>query len=182
MINAFSALGLPASLVCSDESLRSAFREAGKAAHPDAGGGEEDFARLREALETLTSPSRRLRHWLEIRGTPVDPRGTVDAGLMDLFVQVGEVTQIAESIARRRQATQSALALALLERETQSCIEAVESTMLLVEAAIRSATDRFPEIDSGTLADAEDISKIVRNLAFLERWRSSLRGILPRLV
>lgn len=182
MTSAFSLLGLEPALRLSDDTLRAAFREAGKSAHPDAGGGEDEFARLREALETLTSPSRRLRHWLELRGTPADPRGTVDGVLMDLFGSVGEVTQRGDSLARRRQAARSALALALLERETQSCIEAVESVMGQVDAAILAATERFPDIETGAVSDPGEIARIVRNLAFLERWRTSLRGILPRLV
>lgn len=182
MPDAYSLLGLEPSLTLTEEALRAAFRDAGKSAHPDAGGDENDFARLREAMETLSSPSRRLRHWMELRGLPLETRGTVDPALMDLFGTVSGVTQQAESLVRRRQSTQSALALALLERETQICIESVEATLQLVDSSIRTTCDPFHAIESGTLADAEEISRIARNLAFLERWRISLRGILPRLV
>lgn len=182
MPDAFSLLGLEPTLTLSEEQLRAAFRDAGKSAHPDAGGTEKDFARLREAMETLASPSRRLRHWLDLRGIEAETRGTVDPALMDLFGTVSGVTQAAEALIRRRLATHSALALALLERETQSCIESVETTLQLVDSTLRSTCDPFPRIESGELQDAGEISRIARNLAFLERWRVSLRGILPRLV
>lgn len=182
MSHAFEILGLEVRLQLAEEPLRAAFREAGKSAHPDAGGGDEDFARLQQAFETLASPSRRLKHWLELRGTPAETRGTVDASLMDLFGWVGEVTQRAEGVIRRRSESKSALGLAMLERETQACIESVEGAMRMVESAIERETARFPEIDAGSIPDLQCLSELARNLAFLEKWRTALRGIVPRLV
>ena len=65
--------------------MRDLFREAGKQAHPDAGGGEGEFAALREAFAVVSSPSRRLRHWLELRGTPGEVRGSIENSLMEFF-------------------------------------------------------------------------------------------------
>ena len=65
--HAFQILGIEPRLVLSDEALRDLFREAGKQVHPDAGGGEGEFAALRDAYATLASPSRRLMRWLELR-------------------------------------------------------------------------------------------------------------------
>lgn len=73
MKSAFETLGIEPRLVIDGERLRDAFRRAGKSAHPDAGGGDEEFARLRGAFELLSSPSRRLMHWLEVRGRPRNP-------------------------------------------------------------------------------------------------------------
>ncbi|HSP41866.1 MAG TPA: hypothetical protein VLO11_03245, partial [Luteolibacter sp.] len=104
-MNAFDTLGLEPRLIIQAGELGDAFREAGKSVHPDAGGDEEEFARLREAHSILASPSRRLRHWLEARGIVVETRGTVAPQVMDLFSTVGEVSQRAESLVRRRQET-----------------------------------------------------------------------------
>ena len=46
--HAFQILGIEPRLVLSDEALRDLFREAGKQVHPDAGGGEGEFAALRD--------------------------------------------------------------------------------------------------------------------------------------
>lgn len=182
MANAFEILGLPARLVIDADALSAAFREAGKSAHPDAGGGDEEFAKLREALETVSSPSRRLKHWLELRGTPVETRGTVDARLMDLFSKVGEATQRAEALIRKRDETKSALALALLERETHVCREAVEQALGLVETAIDGECAAFPELENAAAPNVDAASKAARNLAFLEKWRAALRSAFARLV
>lgn len=182
MTDAFDLLGMPPRLVVSEDELRAAFREAGKTAHPDAGGGEDHFARLCQAMETLTSPSRRLRHWLELRGMQMDPRGVVDAALMDLFGKVGEVTQRAESLIRKREETKSALGLAMLERETHLCRESVEETIRVVDAAILAETSGFAGIETSETIDLDAVSKTVRNLTFLEKWKAGLRAVFSRLV
>ena len=46
MKNFFKVLGIPSQLVIEAESLSTAFREAGKTAHPDAGGGDEELEQL----------------------------------------------------------------------------------------------------------------------------------------
>ncbi len=182
MTNAFEILGIDPALTISDETLRTAFREGGKSAHPDAGGGDAEFARLREAFEILGSPSKRLKHWLELRGHTVETRGVVDTALMDLFGEVGAITQKAEAVIRKRGETKSALGLAMLEGQTQVCREEVEKALRLVEAAMEDACAVFPEIEISEKPDLESATKTVRNLAFLEKWRAGLRSVFSRLV
>jgi hypothetical protein len=179
-MNAFETLGIEPRLAISDEAVRDAFREAGKVSHPDAGGAPDCFEKLREAFDIVASPSRRLRHWLEFRGITIDSRGVVAASVMDLFVEVGEVSQRAEILIRRREEAKSSLGRALLESETQSCREVVERAIATIETAIRSETARFPEYEKTT--GIEDAAASVRNLAFLEKWRATLRGLFSRLV
>ncbi|MCP5532034.1 MAG: DnaJ domain-containing protein [Akkermansiaceae bacterium] len=182
MRSAFDTLGIPQGLVVDESALAAAFREAGAKVHPDAGGAEEDFAELRRAMDVLSSPSKRLRHWLELRGIEVDPRGTVDDRLMDLFSEVGAVTGQAEVLVRKRAETRSALALAMLEGDTQVCRESVEAASAKVDQAIGRETALFPAFETAADIDVSEASRVVRNLAFLEKWKSSLRGLYARLV
>jgi curved DNA-binding protein CbpA len=180
MDNAFGILGLPEDLTVSDETLRAAFRETGRTAHPDAGGGADSFSLTRKALETLSSPARRLAHWMELRSLPLELRGSLDAALMDLFSIVGEVSRNATGVARKRAAAKSALGLALLESETQRAVEALETAIARIDAAIIAETDRFPIHQNAP--DPKTLAQAVRNLTFLEKWRASLRGLMPQLV
>lgn len=180
--NAFATLSIAPRLILSEEELRDAFREAGKTAHPDAGGHTDAFEKLRMAFETLSSPAQRLLHWLDVRGITVDTRGTIDTRLMDLFDTVGTVSHRAGDLARKRSAARSALGLALLENETQSCLEAVESAISLVDQAIENETLPFEDMQSGRITDPETLSRCARNLLFLEKWRKSLRAIPPALL
>lgn len=180
--NAFEILGTEPRLVLTDETLRDLFREAGKQAHPDAGGREGEFAALREAFGIISSPSRRLRHWLELRGTPGDVRGSIEGSLMEVFSEVGAVTQQAESCIRKREEAKSVLVRAMLEGETQVCREAVETAIAKVESLIDRECGSFQEWENSAEPDIEAISKAARNLAFLEKWRAGLRGCYARLV
>ncbi|MEO5713239.1 MAG: hypothetical protein ABIT37_07095 [Luteolibacter sp.] len=182
MANAFDLLGMKPRLVVYEEDLREAFRAAGKQTHPDAGGGEGEFSALNEAFAVLSSPSRRLRCWMESRGLPVETRGTIDPDLMDLFADVGAVTQEAELIIRKRDEVKFALVRAMLEGKTQICREAVEAAISKVEGRIDGECRNFPLLESSKNPDAGAASKIARNLVFLEKWRAGLRSCYARLV
>lgn len=182
MANAFDRLGLEPALVLTDETLRGAFRAAGKQVHPDAGGGEGEFTALNEAFAILSSPSRRLRHWLECRGLTVETRGTIDTALMDLFSEVGAVTQRAEVLVRKRDEAKSALGRALLEGGTQGCREALEAAIAKVEAWIFRECEIFPSLETSEDPDLATAATIARNLVFLEKWRAGLRAGFSRLI
>jgi len=179
-MNAFETLGIGPRLTLDCGELDHAFREAGKLAHPDAGGAEDSFAALREAHAILASPSRRLRHWLELRGVTIETHGTVDSRVMDLFTMVGEVTQQAEALARRREQAKTPLGRAMLESRTQLCREAVERAVAAVDAAITAECADFSGYETSAVTDYA--STTVRNLAFLEKWRGTMRALYARLV
>jgi len=182
MIDAFKALGLSPRLDLADDSLRQAFRAASKHLHPDAGGGEAEFSALNEAFVLLSSPSRRLRHWLELQGLSADPRGSIEPALMELFSEVGAATQKAEATIRRRDAAMSALGRAMLEQEIQSSRDAIEAVNIKVEQWISRQCEHFSEFEKTTSHELAHVSQIIRNLVFLEKWRTSLRGIFSSLV
>lgn len=180
--DAFQLLGMEKHLRLSAEDLREAFREAGKRLHPDAGGGEGDFADLQRAHDILASPSRRLSHWLELRGVKIDARGTVDDSLMDLFAKVGATMQKCEALIRKREDAKSALGRALLEDETQRCREELEGVIARVNDRIECECAVFSRYEDAGSLDAVDAARTVRNLAFLEKWQASLRAMFPRML
>jgi len=185
-MKAFERLGVERKLGISEEELREVFREAGKRVHPDAGGSDEEFGEVQRAFGLLLSPSKRLRHWLELQGVEVAGRGSVSASVSDLFGPVGEVVQKAGEVERKKAAASSALAMAMLEDELQRTREAVEQAIGQVEAAIGQECGNFPEIQAaaGHRGPAEALDKAgrtVRTLAFLEKWRTELRGCYANL-
>jgi curved DNA-binding protein CbpA len=180
-MNAFAVLGTGERLELADEELREAFRQAGQRVHPDAGGADGEFAALREAMAILSSPSRRLKHWLELRGISADPRGSIDPRMMDLFAKIGAVTQQAESVIRKRAEAKSSLAKALLESRTQECRDQVEAVLAEVEHELSAACGGFGGWET-SLPEGDRAGQIVRDLAFLEKWKASLRSVYSRLI
>ncbi len=182
MVNPFQILGIKPRLVLSDEDLRGVLREAGKQAHPDAGGENGAFVAVREAFAVVSSPSQRLRAWLEWRGSPGEFRGSIDDALMDLFVELAAVTQKAEAVIRQRDESKSALGRALLEGDTQICRETVEAAIAKVESVIGGECAAFADFENAQPLEIAVASQVARNLAFLEKWRLGLRACFSRLV
>jgi curved DNA-binding protein CbpA len=168
----FSLLGLARRLAISEAELREAFRLAGKSGHPDAGGSGEEFTALQQAFARLSSPSKRLRAWLECEGLTGEERGAISPQLLDLFSSVGTALQQADDIARRRSAAMSNLAKAMLEPAVQTARENLEASLAEVARAIAAQETAFPLIESGQ----GDPWLVARDLAFLEKWQSELKS------
>lgn len=171
MQDAFGKLGLERRLEVSADELREAFREAGKRAHPDAGGQAEAFASVEEARQVLADPGRRLRHWLELQGVEGGLRGSVSGAMMELFSRVGAGLQGADGLIRERERARSALAKALLEGRVQATREELESLSERISEATDACVGCFGRIEAGEL----DGWQVARDLAFLEKWRAQVR-------
>ena len=181
-MNAYDVLGIEPRLVLTSGEIDAAWRDAGKSHHPDAGGDEQSFTAAREAKTTLTNPSSRLAHWLELHGHPVDPRGPISAEIMDLFSPVGDVMQRTGSLTRRRAATTTALGLAMLESETHHARADIDATIPTLDAAIATQCARFPAWQAAPAElDAAEAATTVRNLRFLEKWKRDLMAAYASL-
>lgn len=180
--DAFDLLGLPPRLALDEEILASACREAARHHHPDASGATDRFQQLQDARAILSSPSRRLRLWSLRRGLEPDPRGSVSPGLLDLFGEVGQLSQSLEALLRRRESARSALSRALLEGESLALQEELEAMLARLERELSCRCERFPEFDASPTPPGPDLALLGRDLAFLEKWRRSLRHFYSRLV
>ncbi len=179
-MNAFGKLGLRVRLDISEEQIREAFRKKAGEAHPDSGGDEGEFSELQKAREELLSPARRVRKWLEVRSGEVDPRGSIEAGMMDLFQKVAGVGSAAEAAVKAGESAQSALARGIAEVSKMSAREAVEALLSEVSDEIAGRVSRFPVIED--TGDDTLGATVMRDLVFLEKWRGTLRGLYGRLM
>ncbi len=177
-MNAFEKLGLQPTLLLSDESLREAFRNKAALSHPDSGGDEADFTAIREAQELLASPAKRLREWLQIRGAEITERGTISTELMNLFQKIAENGSISETTIKKAATAQSALTKGMAELELMKQCETTKLLLSDVEREISTRVDQFALIEQGEL----NPSALMRDLIFLEKWRSSIRGLYGRLI
>lgn len=162
----------------SDEEIREAFRQRAAVLHPDSGGDEKEFARLKEAQDVLMSPARRLREWISAKGMEVDSRGQIASGLMDLFQRVSETGAAAEALIKENALAGSALVKAMIEVRLMKQRERVKELLeeVLSEVVVRVA--QFPAVEKGDM----DPAVMMRDLVFLEKWRATLRGIYGRLM
>lgn len=177
-MNAFETLVLRVGLVISDEEIREAFRVKAAVLHPDSGGDESEFARLKEAQDVLMSPARRLKEWIAARGLGVDSRGQIEGTLMDLFQKVSEVGAAAEHLIRENESAKTALVKAMVEVKLIKQRELIQELLQSVVSELEQRAAKFQQVEESQI----DPGIIMRDLIFLEKWRATLKGIYGRLM
>lgn len=177
-VDAFAELGVPRSTAVDESEVSRRFDELSRTRHPDAGGEPAAFARLAEARRLLTSPALRLRHLLELThpGTRLD--GGLSPSLMDLFATLGPALQAAQELERRKTATTSALARALLASEEMQQRESLENAAATIADRLQAVTEAAARWDGSATA----LAALAREAAFLEKWQAQVREVLTRLV
>jgi curved DNA-binding protein CbpA len=177
-MSSFERLGLPVRLVFSEDKIREAFRKMAGVMHPDSGGDEKGFSELQLAQEILLSPARRLKEWMKAKGIGADVRGQIGAGLMDLFQKVAEVGNAAEAAIKVGAGAQSSLAKAMAEVKLMGERERVKSLLSEIGEEIAEKVAQFSGIEAGEV----EPGKVMRDLVFLEKWRTSMKGLYGRLI
>ncbi|MFK7850663.1 MAG: DnaJ domain-containing protein [Akkermansiaceae bacterium] len=177
-MNAFERLGLEERLELSEEEVREAFRKTAAAEHPDSGGDELVFAEIQAAQEILLSSSKRLKEWVRAKGLPVQERGQIDGGLIELFEKVSQTGAEAESLIKENEKAQSALVRAMVEVKLMKAREKLTQIIREIGSAIKLREEVFSEIERGD----RDAGEIMRDLAFLEKWNLTLKSLYARLL
>jgi curved DNA-binding protein CbpA len=177
-MSSFEMLGLRFGLSFSEGEIREAFRAIAAEVHPDSGGDVGEFAVLQLAQETLLSPARRLREWLQAKGIEFDERGTIAGEMVDLFQKVAETGAKAEAAIKAGEKVQSALAKGMAEVRRIGEREGVKDLLAGIESEIRERVQVFPEIEEGKA----DAAKVMRDLVFLEKWRGAMKSLYGRLM
>jgi hypothetical protein len=108
--------------------------------------------------------------------------GSIEPKLMDLFIEIGTLTQKAETLIRRRDEAKAALIRAMMEGETQICREALESMISKVSARLVIECESFPSLETSENPNASEASRVARNLVFLEKWKAALRSCYSRII
>ncbi len=175
-VDAFKLLGLRRGLVFGEEDLRKAFDRKVGEEHPDAGGEGDGFGRVRLAYDTLRSPGKRLRHWLELQGVKWETGGQVPAGLMAVFAGMGDLLMRLDALAAKKGEARSALGRSLLERVGMDLMDETDEMRHRVAAMEAEAVGQFAGFEeAGAETCAREAAEVARTLLFLEKWDRQLR-------
>ena len=145
--------------------------------HPDNNADDSRYRLINTAYETLKSPSKRLAHWMELKGSHYEKRGTVSDHLMDLFMSTAQILQDTDAFLRKKSTTTSALAMALLEGESQQFQELISTQIDSIEV------EKSSTLEKASLKEelAKLLGNAARDLAFLEKWQAQLKERYARL-
>ena len=97
---------------------------------------------------------------------------------MDLFQMVSEVGAAAEALIRENAGAKSALVKAMAEVKLIKQRELVQVLLEEIAAEMKSRMDTFQSVEKGE----GNPDRLMRDLIFLEKWRSTLKGIYGRLM
>lgn len=190
MSDAFALLGLPRQAALDAETVKAAYLERCRSAHPDQAGGDPRLsADLNAAYELLSEPEGRLKHLLELEaGNQASTWATVpmDEPLMSLFSRLGAVLARLDAWAQKRDAAASALARALLAGEQMRLQENVEAVLADLDSLRRERSTRLQVIDHQRQHDPAAAIESARALraqfAYLGKWTAQAREARLRLV
>jgi hypothetical protein len=185
MTNLFAILGLPESLLLDHSEIEGAWRAATKKAHPDQKRDSESLisADLNRARSVLSSPAERLAHWLELKAGEHEANRSLDPELMDLFASVHTALQKADSVISRNQNSTTALAKALLTKESVEAQLCIQQKMSHIHQFKESIINIFPEIDEAARSgNFESAQRNLSQLKFLTKWEQQCQARLLSLL
>lgn len=196
-LDPFQLLGIPRRPWLDPEEIRARFRELSETHHPDRAetapvedaGQRKDAgsAALSAATQQLSAVPRRLRLILE--SEPEAPgwrTGTVPEGLIELFMNIGQVTKTADALIAKLRKTGTQLGRAVLLKEImqsrgqlEKLLQSVEEQLETLEIELREVDALWQEKRSQAL---QRLPSLYQRSSYLTKWREQLRERLARLI
>lgn len=175
MDNYFKLLDITPEVSINLDQLSDQHKKLAAKHHPDnqenSSGDDTQYKLINIAYKTIKSPAKRLMHLMEISEISYDKRGTVSDHLLDFFMSTAQLLQEADAFLRKKSNTSSALALALLEGESQQVQEQLGKQIETIE------TEQTHSLQLATEASDKNLplENFARDLAFLEKWQAQLK-------
>ena len=188
-VDFFAVLGLPRAAALDEQCLHRAYTERSRTAHPDHGGSEALAAQLNAAYEALRNPEKRMKHLLELSGSP-DAKAwrtvPLDESMMSLFSELGKAMESSAKFLDRKAKASSALAKALLTGEEMQQRAVLEGIGFELERRRREMETQLPHLDAA-LASAEpdawkQLGSMQARFAYLAKWQAQVRERLLALM
>lgn len=176
MSDPFADLGLPVALDLEPALVENAWRER---CHDS--GAESDA--VNSARSRLSDPVSRLEAWLNLVDADGVPDRGLSPGLMDLFARIGPVLSSTDDLLARHRKATTALARALLAKESVAAQLAVQGLMQEIQPLKTTLTTRFPEYETASASgDFSGARQALGQLKFLKRWEEQCRDRLIALL
>ncbi|MEN8775389.1 MAG: DnaJ domain-containing protein [Akkermansiaceae bacterium] len=182
MIDPFALLGVPRKLWLDDAEIDRVLRKASQLHHPDAGGNQEEFQKIRLAGELLKSPAKRVRAAIACEGLGFDERGAIPSEVMDYFSPVASVLQDVDGFVADRSKALSGLGKAVLDARVPVLKVELERVIAQLSELESRMVSRFVDFDEKGWAQCSDeMSGVARGLVFVTKWTAQLREASGKL-
>lgn len=172
----FALINVPRKLALKDADLDLLLLKASQLHHPDNGGDQDSFSKIRLAGEILKSPAKRVRAAIECEGISFDERGEIPAKVMEYFSHIASVLQDVDSFVSERSKALSSLGKAVLDIRVprlKGDLEDVTSKLNELKSAMIA---NFKIFDERGWSNCEvEMCEVARGLIFLTKWSAQLK-------
>ena len=186
MTDYFALLDQPRRPWLDPDKLKDTYHQKTLQAHPDtqtsrpgAAAMDATFTSLNEAYQVLQDPKRRLHHLLSLEGAaPSSTDQTVPKQLHDLFPAVGALTQRANLLLEKIQATSNALSRSLLKSQILEVQDEAQEVRKKIQSLSDASLAELRQINNvwanNPAEQIEDLSNLYFAFAYLTRWSTHL--------
>lgn len=178
-MNPFARLGLPASLVLDEDTLKNAHHQAAAGASPDA------LAEIHRDYEILRDPSRRIAVFQEIHGKSTPPQTAPGGALFAFFSDVETAFRQADLALNRTASATTALQRAAHLPELLNAQTHLERilTELQKHTNGRNTILQWMDESGSDLSKAEwnNLRTIASDFVFLQKWETGARQRLGKV-
>ena len=176
MTDPFALLGVPRKLDLKSADIDQLLLDASQLHHPDAGGDQNLFLKIRLAGEILKSPEKRVRAAIECEGLSFDGRGEIPAEVMGYFSSVASVLQDVDTFVSERSNALSSLGKAVLDRRVPELKVDLERVISNLNELKNTMILGFKIFDERGWRECEvEMGKVARGLIFLTKWSAQLK-------
>ena len=176
MTDPFALLGVPRRLDLKDTDIDRLLLDASQLHHPDAGGDQNLFLKIRLAGEILKSPEKRVRAAIESTGFSFDGRGEIPAEVVRYFSNVASVLQDVDSFVSERSNALSNLGKAVLDRRVPGLKADLERVISNLNDLKDVMISNFKIFDEKGWSECEaEMGEVARGLIFLTKWSGQLK-------
>ena len=185
--SAFTQFGLEPRPLLDQDALKEQFARATAESHPDRfanrpeaeqAEAEQRYSALNRAYQTLRANKERLLHLFELT-TGAKPRDImrIPPGTMDLFVEIGQACQAADTYFKDKAEAFGALAKAKLAAKGMELLQKLQSLANKVNTWEQGLESELAAIDTDWTTGTrkpEALETLYRKFSYSARWKQQL--------
>jgi len=168
MVSSYTVLGLPVSLLLTEEQVKSAFEQTEK--------GELEI----QSRVVLLDPAERLTGWMAENQLAVSKHSSISPAVLELFSEIAGVTQTVNDLHQKRLNATTQLAQTLLDTKLYEQKATLDSLSEKRDEKEGVVLENFPHLEESK--DEVEANECLQSLKFLRKWKGEINNMYNKLL